>query len=126
MIDLSKYDGYLEPMGTGLGIKADCPQNIKDELIEIDKEYFDVYGQHLLELTIPCVTAYAKEQGYDDALYIGKWKDYEAYEPTFDGNDVSFVGVPLLILVKDGDIRMSTVEEAFEQLSAYQKLTFES
>jgi hypothetical protein len=64
------------------------------------------------------VKAFAKEKGYDDALYIGKWKEYEAYEPVFDGDDVSFVGVPLLILVKDDDIRMSTVEEAFEQLQA--------
>lgn len=62
------------------------------------------------------VIAFAKKQGYDNALYIGKWKEYEAYEPVFDGDDVSFVGVPLLILVKDDDIRMSTEEEAFEQL----------
>lgn len=62
------------------------------------------------------IIAFAKTQGYDDVLHIGKWKEYEAYEPIYSG-DVSFVGVPLLILVKGGSIRMSTVEEAFEQLN---------
>lgn len=60
---------------------------------------------------------FAKKQGYDGALYIGKWKNYEAYEPIFDNNsDVSFIGPPLLILVENDKIRMSTVEEAFNQL----------
>lgn len=62
------------------------------------------------------IVGFAKEQGYDDVLRIGKWKDYEVYEPVFNGDDVSFVGVPLIILVKDKMIRMSTVEESFEQL----------
>lgn len=62
------------------------------------------------------VINFAKEQGYDGALYIGKWRDYDIYEPVFNGDDVSFVGIPLLILVKGDNIRMSTVEEAFEQL----------
>lgn len=48
--DLLKYDEYLIPVKEGLGIKNDCPQNIKDELIELDKEYFDVYGEHLIKL----------------------------------------------------------------------------
>lgn len=62
---------------------------------------------------------FAKKQGYDSALYIGKWKNYEAYEPIFDNNsDVSFIGPPLLILVENDKIRMSTVEEAFNQLEA--------
>lgn len=62
------------------------------------------------------IVGFAKEQGYDDVLHIAKWKDYEVYEPVFNGDDVSFVGVPLIILVKDKMIRMSTVEESFEQL----------
>lgn len=64
------------------------------------------------------IKAFAKKMGYDDALYIGKWKDYEAYEPMFEGDDVLFVGNPYLILVKGDEIRMSTEEEAFEQLNS--------
>lgn len=48
--DLSKYDAYLTPTKEGLGVKVDCPQNIKDELIELDEEYFGVYGEHLIKV----------------------------------------------------------------------------
>lgn len=69
-------------------------------------------------MKIEKIKAFAKAQGYDDVSYIGRWKEYEAYEPVYSGDDVSFVGVPLLILVKGDSIRMSTVEEAFEQLNS--------
>jgi hypothetical protein len=67
-------------------------------------------------MNIEQVKEFAKQQGYDDVLPIGKWKDFDAYEPVFDGEDASFIGVPLMVLVKGNSIRMSTVEEAFEQL----------
>jgi len=67
-------------------------------------------------MKIEQVKEFANQQGYDDVLHIGKWKGFDAYEPVFNGEDVSFIGVPLLILAKGGNIRMSTVEEAFEQL----------
>ena len=67
-------------------------------------------------MKIKQVKDFAKQQGYDDALSIGKWKGFDAYEPVFNGEEPSFIGVPLLILVKGDSIRMSTVEEAFEQL----------
>ena len=67
-------------------------------------------------MEIEKVKAFAKKQGYDDVLYIGKWKEFDAYEPVFKGEEPSFIGVPLLILVKGDSIRMSTVDEAFEQL----------
>ena len=67
-------------------------------------------------MKIKQVKDFAKQQGYDDVLSIGKWKGFDAYEPVFNGDGTSFIGVPLLILVKGDSIRMSTVEEAFEQL----------
>jgi len=67
-------------------------------------------------MKIEKVKDFAKQQGYDDVLSIGKWKGFDAYEPVFNGEEPSFIGVPLLILVKGDSIRMSTVEEAFEQL----------
>lgn len=64
------------------------------------------------------ITAFAKKQGYDGVLPLGKWKEYDAYEPTFKGSDedMAAVGPPLMILVKGDEIRMSTVEEAYEQI----------
>jgi hypothetical protein len=67
-------------------------------------------------MKIEKVKAFAKEQGYDDAVYLEKWKGFDVYEPVFNGDDVSIVGVPLIILVKGDVVRMSTVDEAFEQL----------
>ena len=67
-------------------------------------------------MEIDTVISFAKQQGYDNAIYLGKWKDYDAYEPVFDGADVSFVGLPFMILAKGDMVRMSTSEEAFEQL----------
>lgn len=67
-------------------------------------------------MKIEQIKEFAKQQGYDDALSIGKWKDFDVYEPIFSGEDTSIIGVPFMILVKDDNIRMSTIEEAFEQI----------
>lgn len=66
------------------------------------------------------ILQFAKENGYDDIIPLGKWREYDAYEPTFTGTEdepLSFVGPPLMILVKGEEIRMSTVEEAYEQIA---------
>ena len=67
-------------------------------------------------MNMETVISFAKQQGYDNALYLGKWKEYDAYEPVFDSADVSFVGLPFMILTKGDTVRMSTSEEAFEQI----------
>ena len=95
-------------------LTEDAPDHIKKEFEEYMKESVTHPGE---------VITFAKAQGYDDASYIGKWKEYEVYEPVYSGDDVSFVGVPLLILVKGDSIRMSTVEEAFEPLNNQSTLT---
>ena len=61
------------------------------------------------------VKEFAREQGYDDAISLGKWRGFDAYEPVFDG-DVAYVGPPLMILVKGETIRMSTPEEGYQQI----------
>ena len=68
-------------------------------------------------MEIEKVKAFAKQQGYDDVVPLDKWHGHDVYEPVFNGDEVSIVGVPLLILVKNDMIRMSTVDEAFEQLN---------
>lgn len=65
------------------------------------------------------IVAFAKEQGYDGVAPLGKWREYDVYEPTFNGTNEdtpAFVGPPLIILVKGNEIRMSTEEEAFQQM----------
>lgn len=65
------------------------------------------------------IIAFAKEQGYDSIAPLGKWREYECYEPIFDGStedEPAIVGPPLIILVKGDEIRMSTEEEAFQQM----------
>lgn len=65
------------------------------------------------------IIAFAKKQGYDGVSPLGKWRGYDAYEPTFEGTSEdtpAFVGPPLMILVKGKEIRMSTVEEAYAQI----------
>ena len=65
------------------------------------------------------IIEFAKKNGYDGVLPLGKWREYDAYEPTFKGSSAkkpAFVGPPLLILVKGDEIRMSTEEEAFQQM----------
>lgn len=63
------------------------------------------------------VISFAKEQGYDKVIPHDKWRGYDVYEPAFDNVDEKnppMVGMLRLILIKDGRIRMSTPEEAFE------------
>ena len=61
----------------------------------------------------------AKKSGYDGVEPLGKWRGYDCYEPVFDGTteeEPAIVGPPLIILVKGDEIRMSTEEEAFQQI----------
>lgn len=60
------------------------------------------------------IIAFARKQGYDSAEKIGEWKGYEVYEPFFDGDGVSFIGLPTVILIDGEKIRLSTTEESLE------------
>ena len=58
----------------------------------------------------------AKEYGYDNAVEVGNWHGYSVYDPTFNDGEIHYVGLPLKILVKDNEIRMSTYDEAMAML----------
>lgn len=59
------------------------------------------------------VINFAKLQGYESAEYLCDWNGFKCYEPI--NKNLSFTGLPLLILEdKDGNIRMSTPEEAIK------------
>lgn len=65
------------------------------------------------------INAFAKKWGYDGTEYQGKWRGYDVYEPTTKGateTDPAIIGLPLIILVKGNDIRLSTPDEAFAYL----------
>lgn len=64
------------------------------------------------------IAEFAKEQGYDNAVYIGRWKEYDVYEPVTDQEETAYTGVPLVILVQGDTVRMSTVDEAYAQLDS--------
>lgn len=79
-------------------------------------------------MTIEEVIAFAKKEGYYSAKHLGQWRDYEIYEPIFSRQSIpeeedfcpyksfSIIGHPLIILVKEGTIRMSSLEEAHQQI----------
>ena len=65
------------------------------------------------------IIAFAKEWGYSGAQYSGKWNGYEVYNPTYEGateEEPAIIGLPLIILVKGNEIRLSTPDEAFAYL----------
>lgn len=63
------------------------------------------------------VFAYAKANGYNGAEYLGLCEGFFCYAPIFDrpaGEEVSPTGLPSLILLdQNGDMRLSSPEEAF-------------
>ena len=68
-------------------------------------------------MSLEKILEFAKDHGYASVKKMKPWRGYDVYEPIFDDeNDISFVGEPLLILVKDENKIMSTVEEDFRQI----------
>lgn len=67
-------------------------------------------------MDISKVKQFAKKQGYKTVSQLKPWNGYECYEPIMDEKTTSMVGPPLLILVKGDKIRMSTPDEAFQQM----------
>lgn len=63
------------------------------------------------------IQKFAVKNGYKAAVYRNEWNGYQCYEPVFSlEHPVSYIGLPLMILVKDEMIRMSTVDEAMKLL----------
>lgn len=66
-------------------------------------------------MNIEKIRGFAIIQGYKDVQYLGKWRGYDVYEPTM-GEGVACIGLPFIVLVRGDTIRMSTEEEAFQQI----------
>lgn len=70
------------------------------------------------------IKLFAQKEGYQTIHPLGAWNGYECYEPITDESEITFTGPPLVILVKDEIIRMSTEEEAFQQIDDMGKLEY--
>ena len=61
------------------------------------------------------VLAFARKNGYETVEFCGHWNGYTCYEPLLTTSPLcAHVGLPLTILVKSNEIRMSTASEALE------------
>lgn len=67
-------------------------------------------------MDIKQVISFAQKNGYETVEKLNNWNGYECYEPIMDSKKETELGPPLLILVKGDKIRMSTPDEAFQQL----------
>jgi hypothetical protein len=66
-------------------------------------------------MDIEKIREFAKSQGYKNVQYLGKWREYDVYEP-LTGEGVACIGLPFIVLVQGDTIRMSTEKEAFQQI----------
>ena len=67
-------------------------------------------------MDIERINGFAKDQGYDGVIPLGQWRGYDIYEPVMEQDGTAYLGPPLIIMVREDTIRMSSVEESFEQL----------
>lgn len=72
-------------------------------------------------MSLQIATTFAKNEGFKGAKFLGNWNGYEVYERLLEGNEIHYVGLPRVILVKGGQARLSTVEEAFQFLDEHNK-----
>lgn len=62
------------------------------------------------------VIQFIKENGFDKAVYLTHWEEYEVYEACYKAKEVAFIGMPQFVLYKDSETRFTAFEE-------YQKIS---
>lgn len=60
----------------------------------------------------------AQQSIYDNVKYIGKWKGYDVFEPTFDDDEVHFIGFPQFILYDEKGYRWTNNNEECSAIMA--------
>ena len=72
----------------------------------------------------------ANSVGYDYVISTGYWEDYEVYEPIYWVDGIFDEGLPIFILVKDTEVRLTNgTEEAFkviDEMEEYSSLELEN
>lgn len=67
-----------------------------------------------MEYTLNLAIKMAQKSIYDSARYLGEWRGFGVYEPTFEDDEVHFIGQPEFILAKNGSMRWTMgLDEAF-------------
>lgn len=56
---------------------------------------------------------------YDGARYLGEWRGFRVYEPTFADDEPRFIGFPEFVLAKDDVLRWDDGEEESRALMRY-------
>lgn len=65
---------------------------------------------------------YAKQHGYDSVKYLGRWKGHDVYEAVMDLDDgIPVTGIPVFILCRGVDVRMSTMGEAMKIMDHFEQ-----
>lgn len=71
------------------------------------------------------IKEFAKQYDYADIELLGDWQSYKVYNLIKDKKETSYIGFPLVALVKDAGIRFSTREESLEILDYFNPPTEE-
>lgn len=66
------------------------------------------------------IKKFAIDNGYDDVEFLGRWEGFEVYYPFFNDDESHIIGLPLKILVKDDDIRISEPDESMILLDVFE------
>ena len=106
---------------TELNLIGKLPQEFTtDEIIRMKKYSQKMYGKIVNDNNDELnqkIQSFAKQHGYQKAVYLNDWNGYKCYEPVYDETQPSYTGLPIIILVDDqNNIRMSTSDEAFQQI----------
>lgn len=72
-------------------------------------------------MNIKEIIKFAEECGYNGATYLNEWRGHSCYEPTFADEGTFYVGLPLIIMVKGDEIRMSTPEESLQHVDEFEE-----
>ena len=65
-----------------------------------------------------------KDIGFDTLEYLGKWDGYKVYSPIYTNlkdNEVPIIGLPLYVLEKDDEVRLSDDNECFKIMKYFDK-----
>ena len=59
------------------------------------------------------VIQFVKENGFDTAVFLTQWGEYDVYEAVFenDEEEIPMIGVPQFILYQNGETRFTAFEE---------------
>ena len=60
------------------------------------------------------IEAFAKQHGFETVEYGGTYVEYDVWCPIEDVNNITFSGLPFLILVKDDEIMMTDPDNSLE------------